>query len=156
MGDGSGDAAAKRQVRVDAGPRLCSLARDRPQLVGLGSRRIPYWSLRATSSQPTHELIRNEGRRILLRRESPESWCKTMPNSRETPIHRRSRVVVAILVANFACLICIVLGSWLLLRLSGARDRIATIANGGLGVGALKSVDTLEGLYLPMMLGVQG
>lgn len=66
------------------------------------------------------------------------------------------RIVVAILVATCACFVCVVAGAWLVLRVSGAREEFASIASGTSRLATFDSLEMLERLYLPMMLGVQG
>lgn len=67
----------------------------------------------------------------------------------------RWRIVIAILVATCACFLCLVVGTWLVLQVSGAREEFTTIVNGGFRMDASGSLEMVERLYLPM-LGVQG
>lgn len=66
------------------------------------------------------------------------------------------RIVVAIVAALCACLTCLIVGAWLVLRMSGAREEFTSILNRGVRLDALSSADLLERLYVPVMLGVQG
>lgn len=70
---------------------------------------------------------------------------------------RAWRVLLTIIAANGVCLTCVVVGVWLVLRWSGAGEAFTTIAAPGLTVGhAGRLGAAMDGLYLPLMAGVQG
>jgi hypothetical protein len=72
------------------------------------------------------------------------------------------RLVIAILSANLVSVIGIVVGAWLVLRLSGAGDEFRRIVEAGFSVDhgrQLAASDPwamLQGLYLPLTAGVLG
>ena len=63
---------------------------------------------------------------------------------------------MATVAAMCACLLSLIVGAWLVLQLSGAGDEFKTAVRGGFAAGGADTVATLQRLYFPMMLGVQG